>query len=81
MNLDDHCHGKESFSYAVHDIYLDSDLLQPTLLWGADVVLELKYIGRQPKLFRRMEHDFGLRPAAVEKYVDSVAMIGESLRT
>ena len=63
-------------------IEIRSDISHPIVVWGNDIVLEMKYIDRPPKVFGRMERDFGLRLAGVEKYVDSVALMGESrLRT
>ena len=52
-------------------------MVNPVLLWGRDVVLELKFAARFPDSFRDLVRTFGLRHCGVAKYVDSVAAVGE----
>lgn len=56
---------------------LSSEMQHPTLLFGDDVVVELKFMDEQPDFFRQIIHDFGLRSSGAEKYVDGLALIGE----
>ena len=50
---------------------------RPTLLWGRDIVLELKFTNRFPDWFRELVRVFGLRQCGAAKYVDGVATLGE----
>ena len=52
-------------------------MVNPVLLWGRCVVLELKFTGRFPDFFRELMRTFGLRHCGVAKYVDSVAAVDE----
>ena len=56
---------------------LRPEMQHPTLLWGSDVVLEMKFIKNEPEFFRQIVRQFAVRPCDVEKYVDAVALIGE----
>ncbi|HKQ36797.1 MAG TPA: hypothetical protein VJ063_01895, partial [Verrucomicrobiae bacterium] len=47
------------------------------LVWGKDVVLELKFTNRFPDWFRDLVRVFGLRQCGAAKYVDGVALQGE----
>ena len=49
----------------------------PTLLWGRDIVLELKFTNRFPDWFRELVRVFGLPQCGAAKYVDGVATLGE----
>ena len=55
-----------------------SDLPQPTLVWDKDVIVEFKYTEHRPAFYTEIERHFGLRSVEVEKYVDAVALLGES---
>jgi len=56
---------------------LKPDLLNPILIWGSDIVLELKFTNRFPDWFRELVQIFGLRQCGAAKYVDGVALLGE----
>lgn len=56
---------------------LDTEMLNPILVWGRDVVLELKFTNRFPEWFREMAQVFSLRQCGAAKYVDGVALLGE----
>jgi SPX domain protein involved in polyphosphate accumulation len=52
-------------------------MVNSVLLWGRDIVVELKFTGRFPDFFRDLVRTFGLRQCGAAKYVDSVATLGE----
>jgi SPX domain protein involved in polyphosphate accumulation len=56
---------------------LSTKMEHPTLLWGRDIVLELKFTNRFPDWFRELVRVFGLRQCGAAKYVDGVATLGE----
>jgi len=56
---------------------LSPELLDPILVWGNDIVLELKFTNRFPDWFRELVRVFGLRQCGAAKYVDGVALLGE----
>lgn len=56
---------------------LSTKMEQPVLVWGRDVVLELKFTNRFPDWFRDLVRIFGLRQCGAAKYVDGVATLGE----
>jgi hypothetical protein len=56
---------------------LSTTMLNPTLVWGNDVVLELKFIDRRPDCFGELVRIFGLRECGAAKYIDGVATLGE----
>jgi hypothetical protein len=56
---------------------LSTKMEQPVLVWGRDVVLELKFTNRFPDWFRQLVRIFGLRQCGAAKYVDGVATLGE----
>jgi hypothetical protein len=56
---------------------LDTEMLNPILVWGRDIVLELKFTNRFPGWFREMAQVFNLRQCGAAKYVDGVALLGE----
>jgi hypothetical protein len=58
-------------------VQLSTTMLNPTFVWGQDVVLELKFIDRFPDKFRDLVRIFGLRQCGAAKYVDAVATLGE----
>jgi hypothetical protein len=49
----------------------------PILVWGKEVMLEMKFIDQFPDSFRDLVNAFGLRQCGAAKYVDSVATLGE----
>jgi hypothetical protein len=56
---------------------LSTEMENATVVWGRDVVLELKFTNRFPDWFRELVHVFGLRQCGAAKYVDGVALLGE----
>ena len=56
---------------------LSTQMKRPILVWGKDVVLELKFTNRFPKWFGELVRVFGLRQCGAAKYVDGVALLGE----
>lgn len=56
---------------------LSTQMEHPILVWGRDVVLELKFTNRFPDWFGDLVRVFGLRQCGAAKYVDGVALIGE----
>jgi hypothetical protein len=56
---------------------LSTKMEQPVLVWGKDVVLELKFTNRFPDWFRDLVRVFGLRQCGAAKFVDGVATLGE----
>ena len=56
---------------------LSTDMESPILVWGKEVVLELKFTNRFPDWFGELVRVFGLRQCGAAKYVDGVALIGE----
>lgn len=56
---------------------LSTHMERPILVWGKDVVLELKFTNRFPDWFRELVRVFGLRQCGAAKYVDGVALLGE----
>ena len=56
---------------------LQTQMLDPILVWGKEVVLELKFTNRFPDWFRQLVQVFGLRQCGAAKYVDGVAQLGE----
>ncbi|MCI0746562.1 MAG: polyphosphate polymerase domain-containing protein [Verrucomicrobia subdivision 3 bacterium] len=56
---------------------LSTKMENPILVWGREVVLELKFTNRFPDWFRDLVRIFGLRQCGAAKYVDGVARLGE----
>jgi len=56
---------------------LNTKMNRPILVWGTDIVLELKFTNRFPDWFRDLVRVFGLRQCGAAKYVDGVALQGE----
>jgi hypothetical protein len=56
---------------------LQPGMENPVLVWGKDIVLELKFTNRFPDWFRELVQIFGLRQCGAAKYVDGVALLGE----
>lgn len=55
---------------------LASEMLAPRVVFGRNVVLELKFTGRFPDWFRELVRVFGLRQCSAAKYADGLALIG-----
>jgi hypothetical protein len=56
---------------------LSTELRNPVLVFGANVVLELKFTGRYPDWFRELVRVFGLSQCSAAKYADGVTLLGE----
>jgi hypothetical protein len=56
---------------------LSTEMMNPVLIWGREIVLELKFTNRFPDWMREMVRIFGLRQCGAAKYVDGVALQGE----
>lgn len=57
---------------------LDSEMKNPLSVFGSEVVLELKFTGRFPLWFEELVRAVGIRQGSAAKYVDGVALLGES---
>lgn len=57
---------------------LSCEMRRPVLVFGQNVVLELKFTGRYPDWFRELVRIFGLTQCSAAKYADGVALLGES---
>ncbi len=55
----------------------NTQMERPILVWGRDIVLELKFTNRFPNWFRELVEVFNLRQCGAAKYVDGVALLGE----
>ena len=56
---------------------LDPQMRNPVLVFGEDIILELKFTARFPDWFREMVRVFGLQHAPAAKYVDGITRLGE----
>ncbi len=56
---------------------LSTRMEHPVVVWGNEVVLELKFTNRYPDWFRELVRVFGVRQCGAAKYVDGVALQGE----
>lgn len=56
---------------------LDATLFDPVMVFGKQVVLELKFTGRYPDWLGSMVRVFGLVQCSAAKYVDGIVRMGE----
>lgn len=56
---------------------LSTQMINPTLIWGDPVILELKFTDRYPLWFREMAEACGLAQCSAAKYVAGVELLGE----
>lgn len=56
---------------------LSTELVNPVIVFGKSVVLELKFTGRFPDWFKDLARVFGLRQCSAAKYADGIALGGE----
>jgi hypothetical protein len=56
---------------------LTTEMVNPVIVFGASVVLELKFTGRYPDWFRELVRVFNLTQCSAAKYADGVALLGE----
>src|SRR4051812_31737596 len=57
---------------------LCTQMRNPVVVWGKEVVLELKFTNRFPDWFAELVRVFGLRQCGAAKYVDGAALLGEN---
>ncbi len=60
---------------------LEADLLDPILVFGDNVVLELKFTGEFPRWMREMVQACGLLQCSAAKYVDGILRMEEVQKT
>lgn len=68
------------------DVYFEPDpttlmlatMVDPVLVFGRRVILELKFTGRYPDWWNELVRVFGLPQASAAKYADGIACYGES---
>jgi len=56
---------------------LSTQMLHPTLVWGQNIVLELKFTNRFPSWFGSLVRIFGLTQCGAAKYVDGVTLLNQ----
>lgn len=56
---------------------LRAEMDNPVIVFGKNVVLELKFTGRFPDWFRELVRVYGLAQCSAAKYADGVALVGE----
>jgi hypothetical protein len=57
--------------------HLNTRMTHPVVVFGKEVVLELKFTDRFPDWFKHLVRVFGLMQCGAAKYVDGVTMVGE----
>jgi hypothetical protein len=57
---------------------LSTHMRNPVVVWGKEVVLELKFTNRFPDWFAELVRVFALRQCGAAKYVDGAALLGEN---
>ena len=57
---------------------LSTQTHNPVIVWGKEVVLELKFTNRFPDWFGDLVRVFALRQCGAAKYVDGAALLGEN---
>lgn len=57
---------------------LDTRMLQPVLVFGDDIILELKFTTRFPDWFKDVVRVFGLHQCGAAKYVEGIDQLGPS---
>lgn len=57
---------------------MTTTMQNPVLVFGKDVILELKFTNRFPDWFRELVRIYGLMQCGAAKYVDGVTALGES---
>lgn len=55
-----------------------ANMLEPVLVFGRRVILELKFTGRYPDWWNELVRVFGLQQASAAKYADGITCYGES---
>jgi len=56
---------------------LNTQMENPVIVFGNEVILELKFTDRFPDWFKELVRVFGLMQCGAAKYVDGVALVGE----
>jgi SPX domain protein involved in polyphosphate accumulation len=57
---------------------LSTQLRKPVVVWGREVVLELKFTNRFPQWFGELVRVFGLHQCGAAKYVDGAGLLDEN---
>src|SRR6266699_2961330 len=57
--------------------HLSTRMANPVVVFGKEVILELKFTDRFPDWFKHLVRVFGLMQCGAAKYVDGVTMVGE----
>jgi len=57
--------------------HLSTRMANPVVVFGKEVILELKFTDRFPDWFKHLVRVFGLMQCGAAKYVDGVTMLGE----
>jgi len=60
---------------------LETKQINPTCVFGKDVILEFKFTGRFPDFLRECTRVFGLTTTTAAKYADGIALKGEKFFT
>jgi hypothetical protein len=55
----------------------EAEMKNPVVVFGSNVVLELKFTGRFPDWFKELVRLYGLAQCSAAKYADGVALMGE----
>jgi hypothetical protein len=74
MDRDVHCAPEPTAS-------LRAEMDNPVIVFGKNVVLELKFTGRFPTWFGELVRIFGLAQCSAAKYADGIALLGEKYFT
>lgn len=56
---------------------LETEMVRPVIVFGSNVVLELKFTGRFPDWFRELVRVFHLAQCSAAKYADGIVLMGE----
>ncbi len=58
-------------------LQLSTEMKNPVVVFGKNVILELKFTARFPNWFRELVHLFDLAQCSAAKYADGVVLLGE----
>ncbi|MFW6348693.1 MAG: VTC domain-containing protein, partial [Cyclonatronaceae bacterium] len=67
-------------SEPMRNLRLSREMQQPVLVFGNDVILELKFTDRFPEWFKTLVQVFGLRQESAAKYVDGLEHLARQNR-
>jgi hypothetical protein len=57
---------------------LSTEMIRPMLVFGTDIILELKFTTRFPDWFKELVRVFGLTQCGAAKYVEGIEKLGET---